>query len=458
MIRPLGRVGHLSSASVGRRRWTRVRALVVAALAVLGCGDPLAVDQLDFVDPGDLETRDGREALRLGAIGDFATIFGGPFDNFVLATGLLSDELKRTGGSQAHSDVDQRRVTEDNGVADRVFRELHRARRSTEGAAALFLEDAAPEEEPDRVAAELLLLAGYTYVFFGEAFCSGVPVSDVAEDGAITYGPPLTGGELFELAVQRFDEARSHATVAGATSVEAASSVGLARALLGLDRVDEAAVAARSVSTDFRFEMRYSSNTTRQRNAVYFLNAVLENFSAVDREGENGVDYLTSYEQGDPRTPWAEGARDDDSNPHYRQLLYLSDSDPVPLASGVEARLIEAEAALRSGDVTAFDQIHTALRLEAGSGLPPVDTGGLSPDERIDFHFRERALWLWLTGHRLGDLRRLARDYGRDPESVFPTGPYTRPELGAFGTDVNLPVPRNERNNPLFDGCLDRDP
>jgi hypothetical protein len=60
--------------------------------------------------------------------------------------------------------------------------------------------------------------------------------------------------------------------------------------------------------------------------------------------------------------------------------------------------------------------------------------------------------------HRLGDMRRLVRPpplgYGRLADSVFPTGTYVKG--GAYGEDVNLPIPIEERNNPNSAGCLDR--
>jgi hypothetical protein len=81
-------------------------------------------------------------------------------------------------------------------------------------------------------------------------------------------------------------------------------------------------------------------------------------------------------------------------------------------------------------------------------------------DEAIDLLFAERAFWMFATGHRLGDMRRLVRPeplgYARPVESVFPSGAYIKG--GAYGTDVNLPIPREERNNPNFTGCLDRNP
>jgi starch-binding outer membrane protein, SusD/RagB family len=63
---------------------------------------------------------------------------------------------------------------------------------------------------------------------------------------------------------------------------------------------------------------------------------------------------------------------------------------------------------------------------------------------------------MWLTAHRLGDLRRLVRQYGRDQADVFPNGTYWREGL-QYGSDVNFPIYVDENNNPNFTGCLNRD-
>jgi hypothetical protein len=75
---------------------------------------------------------------------------------------------------------------------------------------------------------------------------------------------------------------------------------------------------------------------------------------------------------------------------------------------------------------------------------------------RIDPQFRERAFWLFSTGHRLGGLRRLIRQYTRSASNVFPTGVF--PKGGSDGPDVNFPVTQAEENNPNFTACLDRNP
>ena len=100
--------------------------------------------------------------------------------------------------------------------------------------------------------------------------------------------------------------------------------------------------------------------------------------------------------------------------------------------------------------------VKRSLAVSAGvAGLAPLADPGTAA-ARVDLTFRERAFWLFFQGHRLGDLRRLIRQYGRSQDTVFPIGPYKN--NGSFGTDVNVAVPSGEDNNPNFHGCLDRNP
>ena len=66
----------------------------------------------------------------------------------------------------------------------------------------------------------------------------------------------------------------------------------------------------------------------------------------------------------------------------------------------------------------------------------------------------ERVLWVFTQNVRLFDFRRLLRQYGRDAESVYPTGPY--PKAGVYRTDIQLPIPVDEQNNPNGGQCTDR--
>jgi hypothetical protein len=91
------------------------------------------------------------------------------------------------------------------------------------------------------------------------------------------------------------------------------------------------------------------------------------------------------------------------------------------------------------------------------AGLAPLQDPGASPGDtaRVRLLFTERAYWLFLTGHRQGDLRRMIRNYGFRSTAIYPFGPY--PVFGIqYVNDVNFPVPQEERANPLFHGCFSR--
>ena len=137
----------------------------------------------------------------------------------------------------------------------------------------------------------------------------------------------------------------------------------------------------------------------------------------------------------------------------------------IDVVSGLDARLIEAEAALRGGNVTQWLQILNDLRqgpnriaqigtVVIGATALPLLTDPGTEAERVSLLFREKAFWTFSRGQRLGDLRRLVRQFGRTPDNVFPVGPHYK--TTAYGSDVNFPIHPDEETNPKFTGCLDR--
>jgi hypothetical protein len=204
------------------------------------------------------------------------------------------------------------------------------------------------------------------------------------------------------------------------------------------------------------------SQTSRDNAAWSWINNQ-RRFTVVDREGTNGMDFISA---ADPRVPVAARVANggfDTSVDLYRQNLYPTRETSYPLITGVEARLIEAEAALQANNTTLFlsklNDPRSASRTLGAITVTPAQLPALadpgSQVARVNLLFRERAFWMYLTGHRLGDLRRLVRQYGRTAETVFPTGAWGG-GTGNYGTDVNLPVTQAEENNPNFTGCIDR--
>jgi hypothetical protein len=143
----------------------------------------------------------------------------------------------------------------------------------------------------------------------------------------------------------------------------------------------------------------------------------------------------------------------DAATPQFDQLRYVDEKAAITLATGLEARLINAEASLRRGDTVGFLATLNALRAAPpayilagvqGTTTPtatpnPIPAGALaalaSPADStaaINLLFSERARWLWGTAHRLNDLRRLERafgvrgGFGRPDSTVFPHGLYSK--------------------------------
>jgi hypothetical protein len=105
-------------------------------------------------------------------------------------------------------------------------------------------------------------------------------------------------------------------------------------------------------------------------------------------------------------------------------------------------------------DFSGYDQyMRTDVQIGGTADLPALEDQG-SFEANRDVLFQERAFWLFLTGQRLGDMRRLVRDYGVPASQVYPVGeragaPFGRG--GPFGNDVVLPVDFDEINNPNYD-------
>jgi len=436
------------------------------ALSVTACDydDILAVDDPDKATIDDITDPENLPAVRAHGIGEFQVAYAGrgaaQDNSFILMTGMLADEYQLSGSFPTRQEVDMRAITRSNATTQQTFRLMHRARRAAEISAELH-----GEHEPEtRPHAEAHVLTGFMYNAFAEMYCSGVAFSALPlEDPVEEFGEPMTTAEMLQTAVQWFNDGLTLSAAAGADLEAAASAVGLGRALLNLGEFEAAAGAVSAVPTDFAYNVNHSAATARQWNGTWnFVNSV-QRWRIADQAGGNGLPYRTLGTQtdaagnviveGDPRVTWFEdGVGFDQVTTQYSQLKYPTNDAPSPIATGIEARLIEAEAALQMGNTDGFLQIHNDLR--ATQGMEALDGAGMTDDDLVDLHFQERGFWLWQTGHRLGDLRRLVRQYGRDAETVFPTGAYFKG--GSYGTDVNFPIPIDEDNNPNAVACFDR--
>ena len=466
---------------------------------LIGCKDLTGSGQLPAgtPNPSIYNSASGAVGLRNAAVYGLE----GALSDYIRESGLLTDELqdKRTGASAGvlsqssgvSNPLDERilpeGVTINNDVA---YGELQQAR----GAATLAMralatyDTAATDTAQQHVwRAELHADIGYIEILLADLYCSGVPLSTLDFQGDFTYQPGSSTAQLYQTARAEEDSALS---LAGAgDSVSNLARVLKGRASLALGQY----VAARDDVTTIPTTFQYTVLIHPVRAELNWLN---QTSTIADQEGGDGLSYRSS---GDPRSadsvvcaPTATNLLYDPANCSVDTLTYPmkyaamlgGGGTDFPVATGVEARLIEAEAALQAGDaswLTILNTLRTACTTTTScptpapagtggvAGLPPLSdpgatlSGTAAATARIALLFQERAFWLFLTGHRQGDLRRLLRQYSQYPafasqQLVYPSGPYLAPGTGLYGSFVNVPVPQSETPNPDFHGCRDRNP
>lgn len=438
---------HIENGRGRRRGTTSVAALLLASLVASGCNTDTL---LQVVDP-DLVTPDAVTQAELywaGAIGDFTSAVSGS-DGVRTYVGLFTDEFLHSGTFPTRLEVDERNISITNGTMEGVYEDLHHARNGALNAATLL----EAEDASDPRISEMLSFAGFTRVYFGEVYCSGVPFGRSPVNGEQVMGEPETSEQTFQGAIALFD--RALAAAGDSTHLADLARLGKARTLLNLGQFDAAADLATQIGDDFEYLIRH--HTEAEDNGVKAMNEDAGRWSVADREGINGIPFRSAM---DPRLPWEldDEPGFDAETPLYVQLLWTEDGDDFVLAGDLEARLIEAEADLKAGNVAGWLATLNALRADVDvDGLAPLTDPG-STDARVKLHFYERAFWLYASGRRLGDLRRMVRQYGFGEDEVFPTGQHFKGS--AFGNDMNFPIPQSETNNPLFDAaggtCLDR--
>jgi starch-binding outer membrane protein, SusD/RagB family len=450
-------------AAWGRRApWLRGTA-AAAALALAACSptDVLDVEDPDIINPSDVQSPAGAEAVRLGALARLNAATSGAESLFLLG-GLFADEWNNGDSFIARQEVDQRVITTQNTFLTDANRVLHRTRLSAEQAVDL-LERYNPDA-PSWQSAEMHFVQAYVVNLAAENYCDGLVFSRVV-DGREEYGEPITTEAAFQRALAHADDglALSTGTSANDVRVRNALAVTRGRILLNLDRPADAAAAVTAVPTNFRYEMLHSQSTNS--NTFWSLNNLARRYSVSVNEGTNGLDFATA---SDPRVSVCLGGdaacrgigvtrndRDDLTQPFYVQMLWPTRESAVAIVDGVEARMIQAEAQLEAGNAAGALATLNEARATM-TGLAPLADAGTAA-ARVDQLFRERAFWFFGRGHRVGDLRRLIRQYGRSADAVFPTGAWHKG--GNYGVDVTIPVPLAESNNPnvsASETCLDR--
>lgn len=455
-----------------RVRWAAISVCLYACVLLSSCKLPDLVNNAetpsDIRDPKVVQNVAGAVAMYRGAIDAFTYYVGGGArvfdlsqtsptsvpDTYSALSGVFTDELMTLPISSGGANGDLGRLdlryfdpTRSIVASDFGYLGLHLIRGRSRIARAHLRQYGS--DLPREWLAHLYAMEGFAAVLLAELRCSGIPLGTLGADGAFTTTRGFTTDEVYAYALAHFDSAL--ATAGDSVRFRYLAQLGRARVLLGTGDVQQAAQAVAGVPDTYRYVFTYS---TQYPKFVPDPSYVIQS----DHEGVNGLPFVSS---GDPRISLPD---------------LMNRTAPLVFATGLEVRLLQAEAALHAGDagwLVALNALRTTCALgdpcpspaPPGLGgvanLPPlVDPAiGMSTHEdsvnaRTNLVFAERAFWLYLTGRRQGDLRRLVRHYGRSEGQVYPVGPWGAIGANVYGTAVVVPTPDEERErNPLYKGC-----
>ena len=422
------------------------------ALAVGGCDGLLEVPDPAIVTP---EEQQGPDAVTTKITGVVGTAIEA-VDDYVMYSSLFTDEMISAGTFPSRRQVDERNIlTSNTTVNGEVYEPIHTARSEADKRVAEF-RTALDDPEFAEVQAALregiaigTYFGAYTRLLLAELYCQSVLDNGVPVDSAARAAESLS----------LFEEAETEASAAGLDDVRQAAIVGQARAHLFLREFSRAADDAGRVDRGFQLLAEHSLNDPDQGNELFqrtwgsatagiVIRWTVGAGDEPDRQNEKFAHFDEFVDLGiiDVDTPLRNQAQNSQIEVNL-QLIYDEEASPVVLASGIEARLIEAEFAIRDNRTGDAETLINDLRADwptrftlqrrpvPGASLDPIT---LSGDEQTDLGriASERARELWLTGDRQATSRRLLAD-GID---LYPVKP---------GTQTCWPFPDQEiDNNP----------
>jgi starch-binding outer membrane protein, SusD/RagB family len=403
-------------------------------------------DYLDVTSPSripaaSLEDPANASLLVNGAVADFECAYGA----YVAATGLIGDELDDATQTAARFPYDQRVLISSSTTYQSsscqslgVYSPMQTARVSADNVRRLLngWTDAQVQNRQTLIATATAY-EGYAELLLGEGSCATV-FSSFNPDGTVVYGNTITPAQAFDSAITRFTEAIAAAQAAGAGAEDLLNMAYVGRARAKLDKGDATGARADAalVPPSFVKNMTASAIASRRYNRVWADNG--PSGSTFNQASSVGPTYRTL---NDPRVPVIHPNVPNSTTgvPIWVQTKYTTGASPIPIASGVEAQLIVAEADLTSNPAEAT----TILNASRAAGGEPALAAG---DDLKSALIEERRRALFLQGTRLYDMIRFQVPLSPAAGAKFPGG-------GTYGSQLCMPLPDVESfNNPNLKG------
>lgn len=272
---------------------------------------------------------------------------------------------------------------------------------------------------------------GFPYLFMGETFCS-VSFDKGAKQDQITPGTTTrTGSAALVLAETKFTEAIALAQTAGNTDMLNLARVGLARTKLDLKKYAEAAAVAALVPLNYVKMADRGTESSRRYNKIFFFMTA------------NGYHTVSqAYRNLDPRLKVIDTGHGAFNPPirSWQTEKYAALNSPIRLASGVEARLIQAEGLAETGSVAQAMALVNAGR--ATANLPALSASTTAQAVAIIMSERQAEL-AFEGGQRLNDLIRRGLGWKGVAPSTKASNEFTG---DLYGATTCWPYPTKESN------------
>lgn len=415
--------------------------LLILFAGLVACDDILSVDNPGSIDESDLSDPALEQTIINGVIGEFQ--YTHSYSS--LWTGVVSDELLLDHTHVPTIPMVLRTFDESNVYVNNVYSFWQRSRASADDAVDRLEELHGDDAFNSLNMLKALSYGGYSYILLGETFCAA----------PVNVSEAYSSSELFGFALDRFEEAMDVADAAEAAGEPSADveryrnfvQLGAARASLNLGNFDDAISYAEQVDADFEKWNRHSDNSSRQYNPFQDPTTGANNrhlspglpFQELDDPRVTHTDEkMTSLVEGTmmyiPFQPFSfSGWSLDSPNQEFTR------NADVRIASSLEAEYIIAEAEGAQGSTTdALTLINERRDFAGQDPFVSIDNDEIMEELRV-----QRSRDFYLTGKRLGDLRRYVDLYDVD---LFPSG--TDPfQDETYGDQRCLVIPQSEIND-----------
>jgi hypothetical protein len=366
---------------------SRYAASTRAALTLVLAGGLLATSACDFgvtnpgrIDDDALNSEQALPTLVVGMGADLSRVV----DDIGYFMGIASRDIWHTGAFEPEQFMQEGQIEPRH--VNGLWSNMHTARWVAEHGIDRIRDVLGDGFNASPLATEAHVWAGYSNRVLGENVCFAI----------IDGGAPQDRSVHFQRAEEYFNTAITMAQSQGETDLLRAAYAGRAQVRLDQGNYAGAAEDAAKVPLDYHFQAKFSDNSSREWNWLANESHKRRYFTVWGTWAAEITD--------DPRVPWVdEGVLGVDGlSPFYRQDKYPEWSSDIDLSAGDEMRLIEAEALLRSNDVTGavakINEVRTA------AGVPTVSAD--NTDDAWTALRTERNIVLWMEGRHLFELVR----------------------------------------------------